>query len=453
MPIVQKKPTAPADFTPIVPKIEAPKTKSVVIDTKYTPRMSLLKYVEGAPWTVNYYSQIHDKDNATYSQDPSQTALYQQYRKIEHLQLRVDTALSTQQDQETKDFAVKGSALLPLSVIPNEGDMFAADVGDGREGIFQIDNSEKRSIFKESVYFIEYTMLYFSDKEPVRRKDLENKVVQKLHYIKELAQYGQNPLITTDRYKTLLDISDAYQRLKSQYFQWFFSKEFSTIILPGQTAPTYDSYVVRVIRALYLTNDVYEYKMMRSLNIEDDAYLKRPTVWDALLQKSIHILDTCESQVGIIGTTGFNNDPMTESIYHSGISSIIYPKIRNEAMDEPWNHLEKPPAEDKLVSMASRYGNILPLLEDNTVLYLDQQMTLIHPILTDDYYVFTKAFYESVGEPSLIEVLAKNYLQNEANNPELVLKLMNNSWKWGGLERFYYVPVLLILAIDIIKDL
>ena len=273
MPIVSKKPSAAPEYASVIPKIEPPHFKSVVVDTKYTPRSSLLKYVEGAPWDVDYYSQVHNHDTALYAQDPGQPALYQQYKKISHLQLRVDSALTSQQDQETKGFTVKGSSILPLSVIPNEGDMFVADVGDGREGVFQIDNSEKRSIFKDSVYFIEYTMLYYTDTEATRFADLENKVVQKLHYVKEFAQYGQNPLITTDSLQTLREIGYHYKRLKTQYFDWFFSKEYSTLVLPGQEQPVYDSYVVKAIRALYLTNDIYEYKMMRALNVEDDLYL------------------------------------------------------------------------------------------------------------------------------------------------------------------------------------
>ena len=453
MPIVTKKPTAAPDYEPAIPKIEPPHYHSVVVDTKYTPRSSLLKYAEGAPWDVNYYSQVHDRDNALYSQDPGQAALYQQYKKISHLQLRVDSPLTSQQDQETKGFIVKGSAILPLSVIPNEGDMFAADVGDGREGVFQIDNSEKRSIFKDSVYFIEYTMLYYTDAEANRFADLENKVVQRLHYVKEFAQYGQNALVTTDELQTLREIGYHYKRLKTQYFDWFFSKEYSTLIIPGQAEPVYDSYVVKAIRALYLTNDVYEYKLMRALNVEDDLYLKRPTLWDALLQRDEHILQSCEQRVGVVSTVGFNSDPMMETIFYSGLSYIVYPKYVNEAIDQHNNKLGKPPAEDYLVSVPTLKGDTAVLLADNTVEFLGQQLSIVKPILQDDYYVFSKSFYEDSNDKSLIEILTRNYLEKKANDPILVLKLMNNSWKWGGLERFYYIPVLLILAFNIIKDL
>ena len=452
MPIVQKQPTAAPEIKPHIPKIEPVQNKSVIIDTRYTPRSSLLKYVEGAPWTVNYYSQYHDRDNAMYAQDPGQQPLYQQYRKIEKIELRVDSPLTSQQDQESKGFTVKGSAILPLSVIPNEGDMFVADVGDGREGVFQVDNSEKRSIYKESVYFIEYTLLYFSDNEPKRRADLEDKVLDNYHYIKEFAQYGQDALVTTNEFNAIKEIEIAYNRLKTYYFDWFFSKEFSTLLIPFQPLPIYDSYVVKAIKSIYLTNDVYEYKWMRALNIEDDNYLKRPTVWDALLQRDIHILNTCEKRMGVTGTNGFSRDPMMESIYYSGIERIVYPKITNHVMDHTYNNLNKAPALDGLIEMSTLAGNTTVLLKDNIVEHLNKQMTIAHPIIKDDYYVFSDNFYNNKTDKSLIEVLTENYLQREANKPELILKLLNNVWKWGALERYYYTPVLLILARNIIKS-
>lgn len=453
MPIVNKKPSAPSDIKPIIPRIEPEENKSVVVDTKYTPRSSLLKYVEGAPWDVDYFSQVHNKDNATYSQDPGQLALYQQYKRIEHLQLRVESPLTSQQDQDTKGFVVKGAALLPLSVIPNEGDMFVADVGDGREGVFQIDNSEKRSIFKEAVYYIEYTMLYYSDSEKERYNDLLNKVVQNLHYVKEFAQYGQNALVTTERLNTYKEIGYHYKRLKAQYFQWFYSKEFATLILPGQIEPTYDSYVVKAIQSLYLTNDVYEFRAMRALNIEDDLYLKRPTIWDALLQRDEIILETCEQQVGLASVLEFQNDPMMETIRYSGLNYIVYPKILNDAVDQSWSISKKPIGVSTLTSVSTLYGNLDQITQDETYTYLGKQIPIVTPVTQDDYYVFSQAFYEDKEDKSLIEILARSYIEKKANDPVLVLKLLNSCWRWGGLERFYYIPVLMILASNIIKDL
>lgn len=453
MPIVSKKPLAPPTIKPVIPKVEPDKNQSVFIDTRYQPLSSLLKYTQGAVWTVNYYSQYHDRDNATYAQDPGQSPIYQQFRKIERLELRVESPLNQQQDQESKGFSVKGSAYLPLSIIPNAGDMFTADVGDGREGVFQIDNSEKKSIYKESVYLIEYTMLYYSDNEPTRRKDLETKVIHNLHYVKEFAQYGQNALITTEQYSVYTELAFHLQRLKKQYFQWFFSKEYSTLLLPHPTRSIYDAYLTKAVRAIYNTQDLYEIQLMRVLNIEDDEYLKRPTIWDALLTQDICVLDTAEKQVGIASIKAFHKDPMMESIRYSYIDYIVYPKPKNQRLDFNYNFLEKRLMDISPIELSSQYGNTLPLIADNEITHLGKQLEIISPILKDDYYIFTQAFYDDLYPQSALEVLVRNYLQKEANHPALILKLMKNCYKWGMLEKYYYTPVLMILTLNIIKEL
>lgn len=453
MAIVQKRPLAPPDVKPAIPRIEPVRNQSVVIDTKYTPRSSLLKYIEGSPWTVTYYSQFLNHDNATYSQDPGQEALYQQYKKIEHLELRVDTPLNTQQDQQSKGFTVKGSAILPMAVIPNEGDMFAADVGDGRLGIFQIDNSEKRSIYKESAYFIEYTMMYYADKESDRYKDLEKKVICTYHYVKQFAQYGQNALVTTSEYKALLDIQRTFRTLKAQYFKWFYSKEFATLVVPEQGNSVYDSYLIKAIKALYVSEDAPEFKFMRALNIEDDNYLKLHTVWDALLQRDGDILQWCEKQMGTVSTKGFNNDPMMETIHYSGLASIVYPKYRNKAIDHSVNYMQKSYPILDVKATSSLVESLDAISDADRIQVLGKDMTIVHPVTIDDYYIFSENFYRDLPDKSVLEVVTQNYLQNEANDPILIYKLLKNSWKWGAIERFYYIPVLFILTMDIVKSI
>ena len=115
--------------------------------------------------------------------------------------------------------------------------------------------------------------------------------------------------------------------------------------------------------------------------------------------------------------------------------------------------LYQKPADLALKEGYTLNGNTAPLVTDNTVTHLGKQMTIAHPVTVDDYYVLSSAFYNNTGEKSLLEVLVENYLQREANHPELVLKLIHNSWKLGSLQRFYYIPILLILATNIIKNI
>jgi hypothetical protein len=66
----------------------------------------------------------------------------------------------------------------------------------------------------------------------------------------------------------------------------------------------------------------------------------------------------------------------------------------------------------------------------------------------DTYYVFSKAFYEEdYTKMSHLEKLVWSVLnQQELDVPKLA-ELVRQSKEWDKLERFYYVPVLMILNI------
>src|SRR5574344_1374122 len=85
---------------------------------------SLLKYVEGYPWTVHYYGQILNRSNTLNHVDPGITALSQPYYEINDAILQVSSPLSTSYDQNTGVTTVNGSALVPFKMTPNVGDFF-----------------------------------------------------------------------------------------------------------------------------------------------------------------------------------------------------------------------------------------------------------------------------------------------------------------------------------------
>ena len=63
MPIAKLTPTAAGPQELNLPQIEPKSYEGVVNDLRSTPIDALLAYVEGAPWTATYYSQIVAKHN------------------------------------------------------------------------------------------------------------------------------------------------------------------------------------------------------------------------------------------------------------------------------------------------------------------------------------------------------------------------------------------------------
>ena len=225
MPIAKYTPDAPTKLKPNIPKIVQQENKGIVVDTKYTPLSSLITFVNGASWTVDYFSQVFDKDNDLRGQDSSQSAIYQQYTLIKGMELKVTNPLNQSQEPDSKRMVVTGSATLYPFIIPNEGDMFAADVGDGREGVFRIKTSEQKSFLKQATYAIEYELVYYSDAEPGRRTDLGAKAIRTLYYLKDFLMYGQNPLLIEDDFNAVQELEGSFYDIAKSYFTLFFNKE------------------------------------------------------------------------------------------------------------------------------------------------------------------------------------------------------------------------------------
>lgn len=447
MPIATKKPTEP---TLIVntPKIKAKEALTPVVDTKYVPKTSLIAFVEGSSWTVTYYSQVLDKHNDVRSQDPTQSAVYQQYHEIKNLEIKVTSALSQSFDDATSTMVVTGTALIQSFLIPNFGDMFAADVGDGREGVFTITSMNKKTILKDSIYEVEYRLTFYTDAEPARRADLVTKTIASYNYLKEFLIYNQNPLLIDSDYNAYTQLFARYRELSQNYMSWFFSRKFSSLTVPSQVNYIYDNNVVKTVLSILTTQDAPEIRYVRKLNITENVYFRQPTVFDALLQRDYNLLRICNKQMGLAAVSQMHNDAMFDGVKYTGYTHLIYPLDADTSFNCD-NDADPLFAEDVLVD--SPYGKSVPIpstitIGNNTINFLP----------TTDFttsYVFSPDFYdESILSLSLIEALTRDYLQKREISYSTLLALVDNHYGWTTLQRFYYIPVLLILIKSTIRN-
>lgn len=451
MPIAKYTPDAPTKLKPNIPKIVQQENKGIVVDTKYTPLSSLITFVNGASWTVDYFSQVFDKDNDLRGQDSSQSAIYQQYTLIKGMELKVTNPLNQSQEPDSKRMVVTGSATLYPFIIPNEGDMFAADVGDGREGVFRIKTSEQKSFLKQATYAIEYELVYYSDAEPGRRTDLGAKAIRTLYYLKDFLMYGQNPLLIEDDFNAVQELEGSFYDIAKSYFTLFFNKEYSTLTIPGQPLPVYDHYVVEALLSILSTRDADQIKYIKKLNVDGDIYLKQPQLWSALIARDFGYITSGNAQMGLVDTQAFSHDPYLESISYTGISCIVYPSFpdtSNNALNTPIN---KVVLDYGLIDTTTRVGNLDSLVTTSTT-ETGSPINDIHPVSKTGYYVLSEAFYRDLPGQSKLELMVDAYFSKQAINPVELLNLVKNYPSWGGLEKFYYLPILLILIRSVIRN-
>lgn len=451
MPVVNPTTTtAAASEIPTTVQIAKPEYRGVTVDTQYVPQSSLLSNIEGSAWTVNYYSQVVDTDNALSGQQVNREAIYQQYRLINQLEIRVTQALTQSQDQESKQITVTGTAITYPFMIPLEGDMFLADVGDGREAVFRITHTEKRTYFKESCFQIDYVLVDYSTEQ--RRHDLQRKVVQELYFERDFLIHGQNPLLQRQDYADLQLLQSRYEDLIELYFAMFSSKEFRTLVVPGQHRAVYDHFVMKAVTGLFDSVEAPTLARLRILNCDDQDALHCFTIWDALLQRKRALLPYCNRRAGLLTTRAFTERPQLEGIRYSGIDYVVYPKDLEVCVDFDIRPVQTPASGGvSLIEPRAPKPPPAPPPEEGEV-PAPPAAPLVWPVLVDDYYVLSEAFYADLPNQSVLERAVRDYLDFKAPKRRTLVELVEAFHSFNPLERFYYGPILLLLVRSSIRS-
>lgn len=441
----------------------------MVVDAEYQPSSSLLTLIEGSVWTVSYYGQIVNDDNALSGQQISREAIYQQYRLINHLEIRVQTPLTTSQDQESKQLTVTGTAITYPFMVPMEGDMFIAGIGGGREAVLRITNSEKRTYFEQSVYQIDYVLVDYA--AGARRADLDRKVVQELWFERDFLTHGQNPLLQRQDHEDVQVLRARYDEILGLYFQMFRSKEYGTLVVPSQTQPVYDHFLMKAVSSMFDTYAAPELVNLRLLNCDDQDALGCLTIWDVLLQRNPALLQFANKHAGLLTTRAFTPRPMLEGVRHSGIEYVVYPTDLEVCVDYDVKPNKTLPSLDYRLTETKRVnpvrtqvakiqpaqsGSVRRIIPKQTPpeapvttaapdLPMVPVAPLVYPVLADDYYVFSEAFYEGSGVCSELESQVRDYLAFKALDRRKLVLLCKAYPEFTSLQRFYYLPVLLLL--------
>ena len=415
--------------------------RGAVVDNRWTPINTLLEHLEGKSWTVDWYSQVLDRDSQLNGQQVSSSAVVNQYKKITSLEMKVTQDLTQSQDPETKTMTYAGSSLIYSGLIPNEGDMFVAQIGDGQLATFRVASSAKKSIFKQTAYEVTYNI---GTTDPVYLNDLYSKVVATYVFRKDFLTHGQNPVIIQSDSAIFEDLGSSYARLCKQYFPRFFNRDYMSMTVPWQAGDVYDPFLVKFIKKMFTISDHYLIQQIRALNTDDDPVMNQSSIWDALANADRSYIDTGFTTVGLVNVGQFAYDPFFSSIRYTGVDYCLYPVdsvsgvtveagTRSKVIDYTALGASNPP------------GSYQWVPSSNTSVLGSSVASEIYPVTADSRYVFSNEFYTQSANQSGLEAAVSNYLSG--GKPDIAslansAKLFNT---WGVVEQYYYVPIVLVL--------
>lgn len=456
MPIIDTKPSNPPQ-EPINPNIRPKEYRGITVDSKYTPRRSLLTHISGFPWLVEYYSQYVNADNALAGQNVTRHAVYQQYLRIKDFEIMVSTPQSSTQDLQSKEMMVTGSATTYPGFIPNDKDAFIATGRDGRRYLYEIKNVEQAEITKDTCYTFEFFMVSFDDQE--RIADLNSKVQKDTVYVKDFVYTNQRPFLVDDENTFHLKARQFIMDSQDRYMKDYVHRTFKTFMVPGQTLTVYDPYLASAVLKL-IDGSEHPKKQFIMLQSVDTAYpYEIYTLWEGILTCNGANRSSWATQLGRIDSFDFPDQPSYGSIRYSGIEQVYHalgnadyigtlPDYDHHMVGlagSPLDDVKMLALQQPVLSTELLSGTVLQGLELPNNVVEGPDAVLYRSVAVDNYYVFSEAFYRKSKGQSILESEVNKLLDGITLTRPHLLNLMESSARWNRLDRFYYLPVLWVL--------
>ena len=133
-------------------KIQKDAYDSVIRQHDTSSDYSVLQYLEGSKWTVNYYNQNLSYNDSGSLLDEASPGVLRPVTKINNFMLYVTTPLS----EATYD-AMTGSAIFFAGDLrPFIGDNFIVPILNRKLGVFQVTNVQLKSYVDTNIYTIDF---------------------------------------------------------------------------------------------------------------------------------------------------------------------------------------------------------------------------------------------------------------------------------------------------------
>lgn len=427
--------TQPDDGVKEVSNIVTDPGRTVVSDEYRNPTHHLMQYGTGSPWKVKaYYRQLLGLNDPMVMLDTGVVNPTQQYERIDGLIISVNTALSGSQDTETMGYELTGSGDIANSIVPNKGDVFVVDVGDGYQGVFVVTTTERKAYNKIATYEIQYGMVFRLT--PATQTTLDATTVRSFVYDPRRLALHEDPLLTTEDHNRYKSVLEWERSLKENYANDFYDHHTKTLAMPIRDGlHHYDGFVADYARKLGI---VHQYS---NINV----YLHHPyktdelrTVWWQMACHNAH--SEIHSDLRMWSTQAFRSMTQRNGIGWTPINYTAFPYAEN------LNKLSALPHKavgTNAMSLPISDGEIDPTPSQTL---LNGQLTLPWYIRAngDGKYIFSTAFYEG-SYASILEYGIRCYLDKTTLDATTVIDLANRLYMLPKLEQFYYTPMLIAL--------
>lgn len=381
---------------------------------------TIIQYIKGMKWTVDYFLQIRDLNDTLNPPDLNIPATTQKYNRINKLIITLQSAIN----QDNLDNII-GEAIINSGFLPNQHDAFIATLTGGREAIFVITNVSTRTYNLHQAYYVEFKLFMFLDTESEVYRDLVYKTMKEYVYDKDHLLDFSAPVILASDYKRKIDLKNRVPELIEHYFRNFIHQSKNVLAIPTDSSIYTDTLLTSFLFKIINQTDYQDITKVTRIDVDilkDIGY----TIWDVILNRNISMLKQVNKNIGFKYTPFSPGNVTTRHVSYLGINFIA-----NILIDE-----EIPQ---------------IPIYKDISII---SSSDYEEPILTvDNNYVFSVEFYNgNIENMGLLEKALYQYLKGELVDTIVLDKLLEQYPMWDTIDQYYLIPVLIVLVKDSVNN-
>lgn len=428
--------------------------RHAVVDSKVQVYTNLLTHLSGSKWRGWLYTQVKGADEAVAPFQVDKEIPLQQYKLVKDYECLLQGNLSETID-EKGEVQLTGTVITYPYWMVNYGDMWVADIGEGKAGLFTVTGVTKKTRFKETVYELQIKLQQPMTAELARQLSLY--VQETYHFDRDYLKYGQNPYVVSDEYHSKLELEKMLSSHHEIYLNTFMDWQVKSFRVPlPTTSPTYDPFVVRAVTNMI---DLMEFNIlprMNRFNMSEYGIENTITLFDCLLDYKPEMLKcTAMRKARLLPARSFKKGIRFAPFAFSGFAQAVVPaggvfdnsNIENAVGWLPWgggNGCGCPTTTD-CGGVDLDLGGILGgggmTVSDGT------EGTVLPHIHKDGFYILSEAFYNhDIPNMTKFERLLWLGIEHATINASDVLPYYRSFCNWSLQDKFFLGPLLFILT-------
>lgn len=392
---------------------------------------SVLQYLEGAKWTVNYYNQNLSYNDAGSLLDEATPGVLRPVTKITNFMLYVTSTIS-----EATYEGMTGSALFYGGDLrPFIGDNFIVPLLNKKLGIFQVTAVNLKSYVDTNIFAIDFEIYLIGDTNEADNfiTALEAGVNRTFFYNADFLRNRSSVLFTEEELNRNKKAGEALEYLHNNWTKEF--KDFRTNLLTTKKQKTksidvnLEKFFLSIVTIdNYASNPLYANTTYSPFG----GKLDKQTIMDLLLNKTmISLNDIAQKCVMVFGLGVIDTDLRGGDLSILGFDNIIFPYTDNDMLSE--------------IAIEGCYTSVN--FTDEIYTSKDDMLPNIYNLFSLGYYIFSENFYNNNRTNiSKLEELLLDFIDDRELNLEDLFLIIDSVNDWKLLEKFYYYPFVYLLT-------